>query len=67
VLRNLLVCGLVAGFCGGLLAAGFVSLAGEPAVDRAIAFEDAKAHAAGGHAHGEAPPSRAPCRRAPAC
>jgi predicted cobalt transporter CbtA len=61
VLRNLLVCGLVAGFCGGLLAAGFVSLAGEPAVDRAIAFEDAKAHAAGGHAHGEAP---APVSRA---
>jgi predicted cobalt transporter CbtA len=42
MLRKLLICGLVAGLCGGLLAAGFASLAGEPAVDRAIAYEEAK-------------------------
>ncbi|MGI8593926.1 MAG: CbtA family protein [Solirubrobacteraceae bacterium] len=42
MLRKLLICGLVAGLCGGLLATGFVSLAGEPAVDRAIAYEDAR-------------------------
>jgi predicted cobalt transporter CbtA len=41
MLRTLLICGLVAGLCGGLLATGFASLAGEPAVDRAIAYEDA--------------------------
>lgn len=41
MLRKLLICGLVAGLCGGLLSAAFVSLAGEPAVDRAIAHEDA--------------------------
>jgi hypothetical protein len=42
VLRKLLICGLVAGLCAGLLATGFVTLAGEPAVDRAIAYEDAR-------------------------
>jgi hypothetical protein len=52
MLRNLLVCGLVAGLCGGLLATGFASVAGEPAIERAIAYEDARAHATGGHAHG---------------
>ncbi|MGH2946038.1 MAG: CbtA family protein [Solirubrobacteraceae bacterium] len=41
MLRKLLICGLAAGACGGLLATGFVSLAGEPAIDRAIAYEDA--------------------------
>jgi Probable cobalt transporter subunit (CbtA) len=40
VLRKLLICGLVAGLCGGLVATGFASVAGEPAVDRAIAYED---------------------------
>ena len=61
MLRNLLVCGLVAGIFGGLLATGLVSLAGEPAVDRAIAFEASKAHAAIDHDHGgdPAPVSRA--------
>ena len=44
MLRKLLICGLVAGACGGLLAAGFASLAGEPAIDRAIAYEDAGHH-----------------------
>ncbi len=40
--RNLLVCGLVAGLLGGLLAAGLASVVAEPAVDRAIAFEDSR-------------------------
>ena len=42
MLRNLLICGLIAGACGGLVAAGFASLAGEPAVDQAIAVEESK-------------------------
>src|SRR5919198_1778660 len=42
MLRTLLICGLVAGLCGGLLSAGLVSLGGEPAIDRAIAYEDGK-------------------------
>jgi len=46
VLRNLLLCGLVAGLCAGLVSTGFASLAGEPAIDRAIAYEDAHAPAA---------------------
>lgn len=46
MLRKLLICGLVAGLAGGLLATGFVSLAGEPAVDRAIAYEDGQGRAA---------------------
>jgi uncharacterized membrane protein YidH (DUF202 family) len=41
VLRKLLICGLVAGLCGGLLSTGFASLVGEPALERAIAFEAA--------------------------
>jgi predicted cobalt transporter CbtA len=64
VLRNLLVCGLVAGLCGGLLAAGFVALAGEPAVDRAIAFEERRAAAADGHAHAHGGADPAPVSRA---
>jgi predicted cobalt transporter CbtA len=47
MLRNLLLCGLVAGLCAGIVAKGFASLAGEPAVDAAIAYEDA--HAPAGH------------------
>jgi hypothetical protein len=59
MLSKLLICGLVAGFCAGLLAAGFASLAGEPAVDRAIAYEDAKDEAAmpAGHHHAAAAPA----------
>jgi hypothetical protein len=49
MLRNLLICGLIAGLCGGLLATGFARVVGESSVDRAIAFESAKAKAAGGH------------------
>lgn len=41
MLRKLLICGLVAGVCGGLVAAGFAFIAGEPAVDAAIAYEEA--------------------------
>ena len=49
MLRNLLICGLLAGLCGGLLATGFARLVGEGPIDRAIAFESAKAKAAGEH------------------
>lgn len=41
--RNLLVCGLVAGLVAGILAFAFSSVAGEPAVDQAIAYEEANA------------------------
>ena len=39
MIRTLLVWGLLAGLCGGLLATGFSEVAGEPAVNQAIAFE----------------------------
>lgn len=45
MLRTLLIWGLIAGLCGGVLAAGTGSIVGEPALDRAIAWEDARAHA----------------------
>jgi predicted cobalt transporter CbtA len=47
MLRNLLLCGLVAGLCAGVVSTGFASLAGEPAIDAAVAYEDA--HAPAGH------------------
>jgi Probable cobalt transporter subunit (CbtA) len=47
MVRNLLICGLIAGACAGLTATGFAKVVGEPAVDQAIAFEDAQAKAAG--------------------
>jgi hypothetical protein len=47
VLRNLLICGLIAGACAGVLATGFAELAGEPSIDNAIAFEARQAQAAG--------------------
>jgi predicted cobalt transporter CbtA len=47
MLRTLLVWGLLAGLCGGALAAGAGSIVGEPVLDRAIAWESAEAHAAG--------------------
>jgi hypothetical protein len=55
--RTLLICGLIAGACAGLLAFGFAALAGEPSVDRAIAYEEAKDEAAmpAGHHEAEAP------------
>ena len=43
MLRNLLICGLLAGVCGGLLATGFARVVGEGAVDQAIAYEEAHA------------------------
>jgi predicted cobalt transporter CbtA len=46
VLRKLLICGLVAGAVAGLLAFGFMSVAGEPSVDQAIAYEDSHTAAA---------------------
>jgi hypothetical protein len=60
MMRNLLVCGLVAGVCAGLLAAGFARIVGEPAVDAAIAFEEshaepAAAPAAPAHQHAAGP------------
>ena len=47
MLRTLLIWGLLAGLCGGLLATGFSEVAGEPAVNQAISFESAQAKAAG--------------------
>ena len=52
MLRNLLICGLVAGLCGGLLATGFARVVGTGPVDQAIAFEHRQA---GAHTHDEAP------------
>lgn len=43
MLRKLLICGLVAGFIAGLVAFGFMTVAGERAVDQAIAYEEAHA------------------------
>lgn len=53
MLRNLLVCGLLAGAVAGILATGFATLAGEPAINQAIAYEEANAPHAhpGEHAH----------------
>lgn len=41
--RSLLICGTVAGLAAGVLAFGFTTVAGEPAVDEAIAYEEARA------------------------
>jgi uncharacterized membrane protein YidH (DUF202 family) len=47
MLRNLLICGLLAGLCAGLLATGFAEIVGEPPVKQAIAFESAEYKAQG--------------------
>jgi hypothetical protein len=47
MLRNLLICGLIAGACAGMLATGFAEVAGEPSIDKAISFEARQAKAAG--------------------
>ena len=47
MLRSLLICGLIAGLCGGLLATGFARVVGEGPVGQAIAFEGQQAKAAG--------------------
>lgn len=56
MVRSLLLWGLLAGLCAGLLAGGVAAIAGEPAIDAAILFEEARAEAdaagAGGHGHG---------------
>jgi predicted cobalt transporter CbtA len=52
MLRRLVICGLIAGLCGGLLAAGFGKVVGEPAIDQAIAYE--QGHESSGHSHGAA-------------
>lgn len=57
MLRKLLICGLLAGLCGGLAAAGLAALAGEGAIDRAIAYQRAAAPA--GEPAAAAPVSRA--------
>jgi hypothetical protein len=46
VVSGLLLCGLLASLLAGLLAAGFSFLAGEPSIERAIAFETAREPAA---------------------
>lgn len=51
MLRTLLICGLLAGLCGGLVGAGFAKVAGEPPLDRAIAWESARASAKGEAPH----------------
>ncbi|HEX6665845.1 MAG TPA: CbtA family protein [Solirubrobacterales bacterium] len=61
MIRSLLICGLIAGACGGLLAAGFGEIVGEPPLEQSIAFEEAQSEhehgaAVGGHEHEEAPP-----------
>lgn len=45
MLRALLICGLLAGVCGGLVATGFAELVGEPPVEEAIAFEESQSPA----------------------
>jgi predicted cobalt transporter CbtA len=60
----LLLRGVLVGVVAGILCFGFLKIAGEPSVDRAIAFEaqleEAKAHA-DAHSHGaEAPKAEAP-------
>jgi predicted cobalt transporter CbtA len=47
MLRNLLICGLIAGAVAGVLATGFAELAGEPSIDNAISFEARQARAMG--------------------
>jgi hypothetical protein len=47
VVRSLLICGLLAGALAGVAATGFAEVAGEPAIGRAIAFEQASDRAAG--------------------
>lgn len=53
MLRSLLLCGLLAGACGGILATGFARVVGEGPVGQAITYEHANSEA--GHPHDEAP------------
>lgn len=45
MIKALLICGLVAGLCAGLLATGFAQFVGEPAIDDAIAYEQTRSAA----------------------
>jgi predicted cobalt transporter CbtA len=60
MIRSLLICGLLAGVCGGLLAAGFGEIVGEPPLEQAISFEEAQSEhehgAIAAHSHEQAPP-----------
>jgi hypothetical protein len=47
MLRSLLLCGLLAGLCGGVLATGFARVAGESQINQAIAYESAEYKAQG--------------------
>lgn len=47
MLRKLVICGLLAGACGGLLATGFAAVVGEPAIGQALVFESARVGATG--------------------
>src|SRR5947208_11779758 len=47
MLKALLLRGLFAGLCAGILATGFAIVVGEPQVGQAISFEDQQARAAG--------------------
>ncbi|MGI8623958.1 MAG: CbtA family protein [Solirubrobacteraceae bacterium] len=47
MLRTLLICGLIAGLCAGVLGFAFASVAGEGSVEAAIHVEETKAAAAG--------------------
>ncbi len=58
MLRTLLICGLIAGACAGLLGFGFARVAGEGSVQAAIHVEETKAKAAGEVDDGHAPVSR---------
>ena len=58
MLRTLLICGLIAGVCAGVLGFGFARIAGEGSVDAAIAFEELKAGEAGVVEEGEPPVTR---------
>ena len=53
MLRTLLIWGLIAGLCGGILASGFAKVVGEPPLDRAIAWETAHASPAADAPRGE--------------
>lgn len=46
MLRTLLICGMIAGVCAGVLGFGFARVAGEGSVDAAIYVEETKAKAA---------------------
>lgn len=47
MIRSLLLWGMLAGLCAGVLAAGVGALTGEPAIDSAVLFEKSDDHGAG--------------------